>query len=126
MVVNVGRVEVHRVGKVPAGLAMPSSLTTRFGPAMVASYEMIFTQPDSVTYSKTGMLFGADMVSKSTDFFSRNPKSAILSRDYVRYLVLGCFYYSQKQTLRGLTAPHYPPPFFFPPPPPPGASITTK
>lgn len=70
---------VHRVDNVPVGLAMPLSLTTRIGHAMVASYEMIFTQPDSVTYSKTGMLFGAELVSKSTDFLSRNPKSPIFS-----------------------------------------------
>lgn len=57
---NSDLVKVHRVDNVPVGLAMPLSLTTRIGHAMVASYEMIFTQPDSVTYSKTGMLFGAD------------------------------------------------------------------
>ncbi|VZZ91560.1 Conjugal transfer protein TraG (fragment) (plasmid) [Escherichia coli] len=62
----------------PVGLAMPLSLTTRIGHAMVASYEMIFTQPDGVTYSKTGMLFGAELVSKAPTF-SRNPKSPIFS-----------------------------------------------
>lgn len=67
---NSDLVKVHRVDNVPVGLAMPLSLTTRIGHAMVASYEMIFTQPDSVTYSKTGMLFGAELVSKSTDFLS--------------------------------------------------------
>ncbi|MDS4101639.1 conjugal transfer protein TraG N-terminal domain-containing protein, partial [Escherichia coli] len=56
---NSDLVQVHRVDNVPVGLAMPLSLTTRIGHAMVASYEMIFTQPDSATYSKTGMLFGA-------------------------------------------------------------------
>ncbi len=69
LLITVTRVKVHRVDNVPVGLAMPLSLTTRIGHAMVASYEMIFTQPDSVTYSKTGMLFGAELVSKSTDFF---------------------------------------------------------
>lgn len=68
---NSDLVKVHRVDNVPVGLAIPLSLTTRIGHAMVASYEMIFTQPDSVTYSKTGMLFGAELVSKSTDFLSR-------------------------------------------------------
>ncbi len=57
---------------------MPLSLTTRIGHAMVASYEMIFTQPDSVTYSKTGMLFGAELVSKAPTFV-RNPEIANLS-----------------------------------------------
>ncbi len=61
---NSDLVKVHRVDNVPVGLAMPLSLTTRIGHAMVVSYEMIFTQPDSVTYSKTGMLFGANLIVK--------------------------------------------------------------
>ncbi len=35
---------------------------------------MMFAQPDSATYSKTGMLFGANWYAKSTDFLSRNPE----------------------------------------------------
>ncbi|HGG5249161.1 TPA: conjugal transfer protein TraG N-terminal domain-containing protein, partial [Salmonella enterica subsp. enterica serovar Paratyphi B] len=68
---NSDLVRVYRVDNVPVGLALPLSLTTRIGHAMVAGYEMIFAQPDSVTYSKTGMLFGAGLVTKSTDFLSR-------------------------------------------------------
>ena len=37
---NSDLVQVHRVDNVPVGLAMPLSLTTRIGHAMVASYEM--------------------------------------------------------------------------------------
>lgn len=44
---NSDLVKVHRVDNVPVGLAMPLSLTTRIGHAMVVSYEMIFTQPDT-------------------------------------------------------------------------------
>lgn len=51
---NSDLVKVHRVDNVPVGLAMPLSLTTRIGHAMVASYEMIFTQPDSVTLQQNG------------------------------------------------------------------------
>ncbi len=58
---NSNLVQVHRVDNVPVGLAMPLSLTTRIGHAMVAGYEMVFAQPDSATYSKTGMLFGANL-----------------------------------------------------------------
>ena len=81
---NSDLVKVHRVDNVPVGLAMPLSLTTRIGHAMVASYEMIFTQPDSVTYSKTGMLFGAELVSKSTDFLSRNPE---IAEEYINFML---------------------------------------
>lgn len=43
---NSDLVKVHRVDNVPVGLAMPLSLTTRIGHAMVAGYEMVFAQPD--------------------------------------------------------------------------------
>lgn len=101
---NSDLVKVHRVDNVPVGLAMPLSLTTRIGHAMVASYEMIFTQPDSVTYSKTGMLFGAEVVSKSTDFLSRNPEIANLFQDYVQNCVMGDIYLNHKYTLEELMA----------------------
>lgn len=101
---NSDLVKVHRVDNVPVGLAMPLSLTTRIGHAMVASYEMIFTQQDSITYSKTGMLFGAELVSKSTDFLSRNPEIANLFQDYVQNCVMGDIYLNHKYTLEELMA----------------------
>lgn len=94
--------KVHHVGNVPVGLALPLSLTTRIGHAMVASYEMIFSQPDSVTYSKTGMLFGAGLVSKSTDFLSRNPEITSLFQDYVQNCVMGDIYLNHKYSLQEL------------------------
>ncbi len=60
--------QVYEVDNVPIGLAIPASLTTRVGNALIQSYEMVFALPDSVTYSKTGMLFGSNLVAKSTDF----------------------------------------------------------
>lgn len=81
---NSDLVQVHRVDNVPVGLAMPLSLTTRIGHAMVAGYEMVFAQPDSATYSKTGMLFGANLIVKSTDFLSRIPKLSTCFRTTFR------------------------------------------
>lgn len=99
---NSDLVKVHRVDNVPVGLALPLSLTTRIGHAMVASYEMIFAQPDSVTYSKTGMLFGANLVTKSTDFLSRNPEITNLFQDYVQNCVMGDIYLNHKYSLEEL------------------------
>lgn len=99
---NSDLVRVYRVDNVPVGLALPLSLTTRIGHAMVASYEMIFAQPDSVTYSKTGMLFGANLIVKSNDFLSRNPEIINLFQDYVQNCVLGDIYLNHKYTLEEL------------------------
>ncbi|WP_448196445.1 conjugal transfer protein TraG N-terminal domain-containing protein, partial [Raoultella planticola] len=75
---------VYQVDNVPVGLALPASLTTKIGYALVQGYEMVFSQPDSVTYSKTGMIFGANLVSRSTDFLSQNPEITTLFTDYVQ------------------------------------------
>lgn len=99
---NSDLVRVYRVDNVPVGLALPLSLTTRIGHAMVASYEMIFAQPDSVTYSKTGMLFGAGLVTKSTDFLSRNPEITGLFQDYVQNCVMGDIFLNHKYSLEEL------------------------
>ncbi|EDU9493291.1 conjugal transfer mating pair stabilization protein TraG [Salmonella enterica subsp. enterica] len=99
---NSDLVKVHRVDNVPVGLALPLSLTTRIGNAMVQGYEMVFSLPDSVTYSKTGMLFGANLVTRSTDFLSRNPEITGLFQDYVQNCVMGDIYLNHKYTLEEL------------------------
>lgn len=91
--------KVYQVDNVPAGLALPASLTTKIGYALVQGYEMVFSQPDSVTYSKTGMLFGANLVSRSTDFMSKNPEIATLFPDYVQNCVMGDIFLNGKYTL---------------------------
>ncbi|HAS0873101.1 TPA: conjugal transfer mating pair stabilization protein TraG [Enterobacter hormaechei subsp. xiangfangensis] len=91
--------KVYQVDNVPVGLALPASLTTTIGHALVQGYEMVFSQPDSVTYSKTGMLFGANLVSRSTDFLSKNPEITTLFADYVQNCVMGDIFLNGKYTL---------------------------
>lgn len=94
--------QVYKVDNVPIGLAIPASLTTRVGNALVQSYEMIFSLPDSVTYSKTGMLFGGNLVAKSTDFISQNPEITTLFSDYVQDCVMGDIFLNHKYTFEEL------------------------
>lgn len=94
--------KVYQVDNVPVGLALPASLTTRIGNALVQSYEMVFSQPDSVTYSKTGMLFGANLVAQSTDFLSQNPEITTLFTDYVQNCVMGDIFLNNKYSLEDL------------------------
>ena len=93
---------VYQVDNVPVGLALPASLTTRIGNALVQTYELIFAQPDSVTYSKTGMLFGASLVSQSTDFLSQNPEITTLFSDYVQNCVMGDIFLNHKYSFEEL------------------------
>ncbi|WP_430996407.1 conjugal transfer mating-pair stabilization protein TraG [Klebsiella pneumoniae] len=94
--------QVYEVDNVPIGLAIPASLTTRAGNALIQSYEMVFALPDSVTYSKTGMLFGSNLVAKSTDFLSQNPQITTLFSDYVQNCVMGDIFLNHKYTFEEL------------------------
>ncbi|MDW1418612.1 conjugal transfer mating-pair stabilization protein TraG, partial [Klebsiella pneumoniae] len=82
--------------------AIPASLTTRVGNALIQSYEMVFALPDSVTYSKTGMLFGSNLVAKSTDFLSQNPQITTLFSDYVQNCVMGDIFLNHKYSFEEL------------------------
>ncbi|MBD8128868.1 conjugal transfer mating pair stabilization protein TraG [Pantoea agglomerans] len=94
--------KVYKVDNVPVGLALPASLTTKIGYALVQGYEMVFSQPDSITYSKTGMIFGANLVSRSTDFLSQNPEITTIFTDYVQNCVMGDIFLNGKYTMEEL------------------------
>lgn len=93
---------VYKVDNVPIGLAIPASLTTRIGNAMVQSFEMVMTLPDSAVYSKTGMLFGSNLVAKSTDFMSQNPEIVSVFSDYVQNCVIGDMLLNHKYSFEDL------------------------
>lgn len=99
---NSNAVQIYEVDNVPVGLALPASLSTRIGHALVQSYETVFSQPDSVTYSKTGMLFGANLVARSTDFLSQNSQITTVFSDYVQNCVMGDIFLNHKYSLEDL------------------------
>lgn len=94
--------KVYQVDNVPVGLALPASLSTKIGYALVQGYEMVFSLPDSVTYSKTGMIFGANLVSRSTDFLSQNPDITTMFTDYVQNCVMGDIFLNGKYSMEEL------------------------
>lgn len=94
--------EVYQVDNVPVGIALPFSVITSVGHALVEGYEAIFHQPDALSYSKTGMLFGADLMGKSTDFLSTNPEMTALFSNYVQNCVVGDIMLNHKYSLSEL------------------------
>ncbi|HBT8249239.1 TPA: conjugal transfer mating pair stabilization protein TraG, partial [Klebsiella pneumoniae] len=54
------------------------------------------------TYSKTGMLFGSNLVAKSTDFLSQNPQITTLFSDYVQNCVMGDIFLNHKYSFEEL------------------------
>lgn len=94
--------QVYQVDNVPVGITMPFSLITSIGHALVEGYETVFHQPDALAYSKTGMLFGADLMGRSTDFLSTNPEMTGLFSDYVQNCVVGDMLLNHKYSLNDL------------------------
>ena len=80
---------VWKTDNVPVGLAGSASLTTSIGYRMSSLYDSMMARPDSVTYSRTGMLFGSQIVAETSDFTTQNPELAQMLPDYVENCVIG-------------------------------------
>lgn len=93
---------IHTVDNVPLGLAAPAMFITGIGTALTEGFETVFHTPDSVTYSKTGMLFGANLVGSATDFMFRNGDLAELFTAYVRNCVVGDILLNHKYSFQEL------------------------
>ena len=93
---------VHTIDNVPVGLAAPAKFITSIGTALTEGFETVYHTPDSVTYSKTGMLFGANLVGNATDFMFRNGDLAALFTDYVRNCVVGDILLNHKYSFQEL------------------------
>ncbi len=69
---------------------------------MASVYDMLMARPDSVTYSKTGMLFGSQIVAETSDFTTQNPELAQMLPDYVENCVIGDILLNGKYTINQL------------------------
>lgn len=93
---------IYQVDNVPAGLAAPASMITRLGAGMAQVYDTIFARPDALTYSKTGMLFGAQLAAGSSDFRFSEPEIQRMFSDYVHNCVVGDIMLNNKYTIGDL------------------------
>jgi len=93
---------VWKTDNVPVGLASIASLTTSIGFKMSMLYDTLMARPDSVTYSKTGMLFGSQIVAETSDFTTQNPELAQMLPDYVENCVIGDILLNHKYTVNEL------------------------
>lgn len=93
---------VHQVDNVPGGLAIPASFITSIGYALTQSYEEVFHRPDAVSYNKTGMLFGSELVKASTGFTFADGTIAGLFSDYVQNCVIGDIFLNHKYSMEDL------------------------
>ncbi|ELY4230336.1 conjugal transfer mating-pair stabilization protein TraG [Cronobacter sakazakii] len=93
---------VYVVDNVPVGLAATASIITSIGYNVASLYDYVMARPDSVTYTKTGMLFGSQIVAETTDFRTQNPELAQMLPDYVENCVIGDILLNHKYTVYDL------------------------
>ncbi|MDE1188817.1 MAG: conjugal transfer protein TraG N-terminal domain-containing protein, partial [Pantoea sp.] len=93
---------IYEVDNVPAGLAMIAGLTTGGGFGVAQLYDYALARPDSLTYTKSGMLFGSQVVAQSSDFRTQNPQLAQMMTDYVENCVVGDILLNNKYTVSQL------------------------
>ncbi|QQN37477.1 conjugal transfer mating pair stabilization protein TraG (plasmid) [Rahnella aceris] len=93
---------VYEVDNVPLGLAMIAGLTTSAGFGVAQLYDYTLSRPDSLTYTKSGMLFGSQIVAQTSDFRTQNPQLAQMLTDYVENCVIGDILLNNKYTINQL------------------------
>lgn len=93
---------VYRVDNVPLGLAVPAKFITSIGTDTTEIYERLFHLPDSLMYSKTGMLYGADLVGHVSDVMTVNGDLAELMGMYVKNCVIGDILLNHKYSFQEL------------------------
>ncbi|MEA9392706.1 conjugal transfer mating-pair stabilization protein TraG [Acerihabitans sp. TG2] len=93
---------VYAVDNVPLGLAMIAGLTTAAGYGVAQLYEYTLSRPDSLTYTKSGMLFGSKIVAQTSDFHTQNPQLSQMLPDYVENCVIGDILLNGKYSINQL------------------------
>lgn len=93
---------VYLVDNVPLGLAAPAHMISSIGTSLTELYESIFHMPDSLSYSKTGMLFGANLVGNVSDVMSTDGDIAELMSLYTKNCVIGDILINHKYSFQEL------------------------
>ncbi|TDN51484.1 conjugal transfer mating-pair stabilization protein TraG [Scandinavium goeteborgense] len=93
---------IYQVDNVPAGVAVPASLISRVGVGLAQTYDTLFSMPDALTYTKTGMLFGAALAGRSTDFTFTSAAEQRMFSDYVHNCVIGDIMLNHKYSMAEL------------------------
>lgn len=96
------RLTIYKVDNVPIGIAALFSMSTRIGFGIAEMYDQFFSIPDAVTYSKTGFLFGTNLIRDSA--YSNLPNSITTDNlnQYVTNCVVGDIMLNHKYSLEDL------------------------
>lgn len=94
--------KINRVDNVPVGLATPLWLLTGIGHSAAIFYDDFFHLPESVAYSKTGLMFGQKLMQESLTFHSHSPEINANFSEYVKNCVIPDIQLNHKYSLSQL------------------------
>ncbi|OGT05696.1 MAG: hypothetical protein A2103_02020 [Gammaproteobacteria bacterium GWF2_41_13] len=80
---------VYQVDNVPFGLAIPAGIVTSFMHGLVDEFDTAFQEPDDLSYSKNGFLFGSQLFRLSVGYGIGDPTLRTEFNDYMRNCVIG-------------------------------------
>ena len=92
----------YKVDNVPVGVAILFSFSTRIGFGLAEVYDDFFSAPDPVTYSKTGFLFGANLIRDSLNSNIDGSELKMNVNNYVTNCVVGDIMLNHKYSLQDL------------------------
>ena len=92
----------YKIDNVPYGLALFASQTSKVGKGLTELIEQSFSTPDDMTYQKTGMLFGSDIMEKAKTFKITNANFRENFRNFVGQCVKYDIMLNQKYTFDDL------------------------
>jgi conjugal transfer mating pair stabilization protein TraG len=73
----------YKIDRVPYGLALFASQTSKLGKAITEIVEQSFSTPDDMKYQKTGMMFGSDVLERMKSFRITNQNLKENFRNFV-------------------------------------------
>ena len=79
---------VRVVDNVPLGIGLLASYSSQFGISIAESMEEVFSAPNDLSYTKSGFLFGADLMSAATKMRVPDPTMAINLNEFMTNCVL--------------------------------------
>ena len=90
------------VDNVPIGIAYPAHLISTMGYGFTSDFETVFSLPNEVTYSKTGMLFGSNLFRLSLGSQIDDPEIMRNMNGFIRSCVVGDILINHKYSFNDL------------------------
>lgn len=93
---------IYQVANVPWVAGKIASLFTTIGYGLTQQYESLLSEPDSLVYSKTGLLFGSHLMQSSLGFHIVNPELKSDMNAFFRQCVVGDIAINRKYSVSDL------------------------